>query len=213
MTWTVRLANEAAKQLKKLPPDHQALLRRRLFQGDVKPQWLKPSSLGHSAPWKTNRVEQTDEHTHSQSSVQHPGVLDRCKALCLSETRYPETSDRCAADPSAAFIPTPRTDVPGARSHLRWNPFSICLSCSTRRFAGRSASRGCDSGRGERRRSASSLDLQPGGNGGSSRSHSTGYNLWSIGVYGPCLLDTRVLGSCSVGDALHHLYRSPQALD
>ena len=51
MTWTVRLANEAAKQLKKLPPDHQALLRRRLqemtqdpFQGDVKPQWLKPSS-------------------------------------------------------------------------------------------------------------------------------------------------------------------------
>ena len=51
MTWTVKLANEGAKQLKKLPRDHQALLRRRLqemsedpFQGDVKPlkgkQWV-----------------------------------------------------------------------------------------------------------------------------------------------------------------------------
>ena len=51
MPWTVKLANESAKQPKKLPRDHQALLRRCLqemsedsFQGDVKPlkgkQWV-----------------------------------------------------------------------------------------------------------------------------------------------------------------------------
>ena len=44
MNWTVRLSKEAAKQLKKLPPDRETLLARRLremgddpLQGDVKP--------------------------------------------------------------------------------------------------------------------------------------------------------------------------------
>ena len=43
MIWTVRLAKEAEKQLKKLPPDRQEIIRRHLremredpFRGDVK---------------------------------------------------------------------------------------------------------------------------------------------------------------------------------
>ena len=42
MTWTVRLARDAARQLRRLPQDHQTLIRERLremredpFRGDV----------------------------------------------------------------------------------------------------------------------------------------------------------------------------------
>jgi mRNA-degrading endonuclease RelE of RelBE toxin-antitoxin system len=44
MNWIVRLSNEAAKQLKKFPIDHQALIRKRLremrgnpLQGNITP--------------------------------------------------------------------------------------------------------------------------------------------------------------------------------
>jgi hypothetical protein len=44
------------------------------------------------------------------------------------------------------------------------------------------------------------VDLQRGGNGGSSCSDNTGYDLRSSGVDGASLLDTCFLGSCFVGD-------------
>lgn len=56
----------------------------------------------------------------------------------------------------------------------------------------------------------SRMDLQRGRNGGPGRSHSAGDNAWSSGLYGPGVLDTRVLGSCITGDALHHLHCSRQ---
>src|SRR6266850_4466098 len=57
------------------------------------------------------------------------------------------------------------------------------------------------------------MDVQRGGIAGSARSNCTSNPLWSIGIYGSSLLDSRVLGSCTIGDALHHVHYSVEVLD
>ena len=57
------------------------------------------------------------------------------------------------------------------------------------------------------------MRLQRGGIAGSARSHCTSNRLWSIGLHGSSLLDPRVLGSCTIGHALHHVYYSVEVLD
>ncbi len=57
------------------------------------------------------------------------------------------------------------------------------------------------------------MDFQRGRNGGPACRDNAGYNLWCIGVYGPSLLDTRVLGSGPAGDTLHCPCCCLEALD
>ena len=61
--------------------------------------------------------------------------------------------------------------------------------------------------------SAARMDFQCGRNGGPDSRDNTGHNLSGIGVYGPSLLDTRVLGSGTAGDTLHCPCCSLEALD
>src|SRR5438094_10150761 len=115
----------------------------------------------------------------------------------------------------ATFVSTPGINVPRSRSHVRWNPSAICLSSSNRRLACRFPCSGRDSGciPKRTRRSAARMDLQCGRNAGPACRDNTGYNLWCIGIYVPCLLDTRALGSVLAGDPLHCLCCSLEALD
>jgi hypothetical protein len=92
---------------------------------------------------------------------------------------------------------------------------AICLPGSIRRLACRFSCSGGDSGCTPKhtRCSAARMDFQRGRNGGSDCRDNTGYNLWCVGVYGPSLLDTRVLGSGPAGDTLYCVCFYLEALD
>src|SRR5947208_8174550 len=115
----------------------------------------------------------------------------------------------------ATFVSTPGVNVPRSRSHVRWNLSAICLSSSNRRLACRFPCSGRDSGCTSKhtRCSAARMDFQCGRNAGPACRDNTGYNLWCIGVYGPRLLDTRILGSGPAGDTLHCPCCCLEALD
>ena len=65
---------------------------------------------------------QLHEYSYGQPPVQYPCVLGCRQDLHPAETPRAKSSNRSAADSSAAFVPTPRTDVSGARSHLSRHP-------------------------------------------------------------------------------------------
>src|SRR5260370_12566388 len=119
-----------------------------------------------------------------------------------------EAQDRSIADSFAPCISTPRADVFSSRSDLCWNPSAIRLSGSIRRPACCFASSGGHSGSGEScpEWPAACLDFQRGRNRRLDRSFSFSYKLWGAAVHGPSLLDSCVLGSCFIGDYLHHLF-------
>jgi hypothetical protein len=60
---------------------------------------------------------------------------------------------------------------------------------------------------------ASRVDLQRGGNARSRRSDRAGDDLWRSCLYGPGVLDSRVLGPGAAGDALPHFCNSPERKD
>jgi hypothetical protein len=45
------------------------------------------------------------------------------------------------------------------------------------------------------------------------RGNLAGYNLWGQCVHGSRVLDTRILGSCAIGDALHYVPGASQILE
>src|SRR5437867_7859700 len=98
---------------------------------------------------------------------------------------------------------------------LLLHSFRICLSGCIRRLACRFPCSGRDSGCTSKhtRCSAARMDFQCGRNAGPACRDNTGYNLWCIGVYGPSLLDTRILGSGPAGDTLHCPCCCLEALD
>src|SRR5215469_10891246 len=60
---------------------------------------------------------------------------------------------------------------------------------------------------GEKRwkRSIPGVGLQRRRNAGPLQCYNSGHNLPGATLHGPSLLDSRILGSCLVGDALHHV--------
>src|SRR5215472_3942366 len=151
-----------------------------------------------------------NEHSDRQSSVQYLRVLADRQDLCFSKACGPETANPSTTDSSVAFLSTPRTDVSGIRSHLRWNPSSIHLSSSFRGPTRRLACSDRDSCVGEKRfeRPNPGVGLQRRRNPGSLRCYSSGHNLSSATLHRSSLLDSCILGSRLVGDALHY-FRFP----
>ena len=154
----------------------------------------------------TNRSK-GNEHSDRQSSVQYFCVLVGRQDICLPKACGSETADSPTADSSVACPSAPRTNVSNARSHLRWNPSSICISGSFRRPARCLACSDCNSRIDEKRskRSTLGVGLQRRRNPGPVQCYSSGHNLPGATLHGPGLLDSRFLGSCVVGDALHHV--------
>ena len=148
-----------------------------------------------------------NERSDRQSSVQYLCVLGGRQDLCVPKACGSETTDSPTADSSAPCLPAPWTNVSNTRSHIRWNPASIRLSGSFRRPARRLACSDRDSCSGEKRwkRSTPGVGLQRRRNPGPLQCYNAGHNLRGATIHGPSLLDSRVLGSCLVGDALHHV--------
>src|SRR5262249_27541405 len=148
-----------------------------------------------------------DEYPDCQSSLQHVCFLGRRQDLCLPKTRGSETAVSLAADPSAARISAPRTHVSNTGCHLCRNTSSICVSSSFRRPARRRARASRDSCFGEKLpgRSTRGVGFQCGRNAGPAECYHSGHHLSGATVHGSSLLDSGILGSCVVGDALPHV--------
>jgi hypothetical protein len=59
----------------------------------------------------------------------------------------------------------------------------------------------------------SSVGLQRRRNPGPVQCYNSGHNLPSAALHGTSLLDSRILGSCVAGDALHHIRVPLEALE
>ena len=151
--------------------------------------------------------QRANEHSGHQSSVQYFCFLDCRQDLCLPKTCGSEPADSLTADSSAARIQASRTNVSNTRRHLCRNPFSVRISGSFRRPARRSAGSDRDScfGKKRRERSVLGVGVQRRRNARPLRCYNSSDNLPGATSHGPSLLDSRILGSCVVGDALHHV--------